>query len=191
MAEIQGPQRLGPLTALVGDWEGNVGVDSSYHNEDDETSKTSYFEKAWFHPIPQTKNGKQSLEGVNYEMTAWRHGEEQMDPFHNEVGYLLWEKETKQVMRVVVFGRGIAMIVGGTSEARAKELHLKATPGDANYGILQNKYLSDRAELRGFTSTFKFNADGTFTYSQDLILKLAALGGKEMHHTDTNTLHRV
>lgn len=29
------------------------------------------------------------------------------------------------------------------------------------------------------------------SYTQDLILKLAAIGGKEMHHTDKNTLHRV
>ena len=33
--EIYGPQRLGPLTPLVGVWEGNVGVDISYHNQDD------------------------------------------------------------------------------------------------------------------------------------------------------------
>lgn len=191
MAKILGPQRLGPLTPLVGDWEGNVGVDLSYHNHDDETSQTSYFEKAWFHPIPTTENGKQSLEGLNYKMTAWRHGEEAMDPFHDEVGYLLWEKATNQVMRVVVFGRGIAMIAGGTAKPRDKSLKFKATPGDPNYGILQNKYLSQRAELKGFESTFKFNEDGTLHYAQTLVLKLAALGGKEMKHTDENTLHLV
>ncbi|TAL73031.1 MAG: FABP family protein [Rhodanobacter sp.] len=191
MAKILGPQRLGPLTPLVGDWEGNVGVDLSYHNDDDETAQTSYFEKAWFHPIPVTKNGKQSLEGLNYKMTAWRHGEEAMDPFHDEVGYLLWEPATKQVMRVVVFGRGIAMIAGGTAKPRDKSLRFKATPGDPNYGILQNKYLSERAELKGFDCTFKFNEDGTLHYAQTLVLKLAALGGKEMKHTDENTLHLV
>ena len=189
MAKILGPQRLGPLTPLVGEWEGNVGVDLSYHNHDDETAQTSYFEKAWFHPIPTTENGKQSLEGLNYKMTAWRHGEEAMDPFHDEVGYLLWEKSTNQVMRVVVFGRGIAMIAGGTAKPRDKTLKFKATPGDANYGILQNKYLSQRAELKGFDCTFKFNEDGTLHYAQTLVLKLAALGGKEMKHTDENTLH--
>lgn len=191
MATISGPQRLGPLTPLVGEWEGNVGVDLSYHNQDDETGKTGYFEKAWFHPIPVTENGKQSLEGLNYKMTAWRHGEERMDPFHDEVGYLLWEKATGAIMRVVVFGRGIAMIAGGVAAPHDKKLVFKATPGDPNYGILQNKYLSERAELTGFESTFTFNDDGTFTYAQNLKLKLAALGGKVMSHTDKNTLHRV
>lgn len=191
MAEIQGPQRLGPLTWLVGDWEGNVGVDLSYHNKDDETSETSYFERFSFHPIPMQENGQQQLEGLKYENTAWRHGEEAMNPFHDEVGYLLWDKAHGQIMRAVVFGRGIGILAGGDAKARDKKLHFKAAAGDRNYGILQNKYLSERAELKSFESTFTFNADGTFGYSQTLVLKLAAIGGKEMHHTDRNTLHRV
>lgn len=166
-------------------------MDLSYHNKDDETAETGYFEKAWFRPIPTQENGQQFLNGLNYKMTAWRHGEEAMDPFHDEVGYLLWEKKTGQIMRVVVFGRGIAMIAGGSAKVTDKALRFKATPGDVNYGILQNKYLSQRAELRGFESTFTFKDDGTLSYTQDLILKLAAIGGKEMHHTDKNTLHRV
>ncbi|HMN20897.1 MAG TPA: FABP family protein [Ottowia sp.] len=189
--EILGPQRLGPLTPLVGEWEGNVGVDLSYHNEDDVTAETGYFEKAWFRPIPKTENGKQALEGLTYQMTAWRHGEEAMNPFHDEVGYLLWEKATGQVMRAVVFGRGIAVLQGATARPRDRTIAFKATPGDPSYGILQNKYLLERAELRSFATTFTFNADGTVSYSSDLVLKLAAQGGQEMHHTDRNTLHRV
>lgn len=188
---IQGPQRLGPLSWLVGEWEGNVGVDLSYHNKDDETTETGYFEKAWFKPIPLQENGQQELEGLNFKMTAWRHGEEAMDPFHDEVGYLLWEKKTGAIMRCNVFGRGIALIAGGTAKARDTKFSFTATPGDPNYGILQNKYLSQRAELTKFTGTFQLNGDGTFSYAQDLVLKLAALGGKQMHHTDRNTLHLV
>jgi len=191
VADIHGPQRLGPLTPLVGEWEGNVGIDLSYHNKDDETGRTGYFEKAWFHPIPVTENGKQSLEGLNYKMTAWRHGEEAMDPFHDEVGYLLWDKAMGQVMRVVVFGRGIAILAGADAKPRDKKFSFKALAGDPNYGVLQNKYLSQRAELMGFAGSFQLNADGSFSYDQTLVLKLAALGGKEMKHTDRNTLHRV
>lgn len=190
MTTILGPQKLGPLTPLVGEWEGNVGVDLSYHNKDDDTSETGYFEHAWFRPIPTQENGQQSMEGVTYQMTAWRHGEEAMDPFHDEVGYLLWDKANGQVMRSVVFGRGIAILAGSDAQARDQELHFNATPGEASYGILQNKYLMERAELRGFESVFTFGDDATFSYTSDLILKLAATGA-EMHHTDRNTLHRV
>lgn len=189
--EILGPQKLGPLTPLVGEWEGNVGVDLSYHNKDDVTSKTSYFEKAWFKPIPIQENGQQSLEGLTYQSKAWRHGEEAMDPFHDEVGYILWDKKNQQVIRTIAFGRGIAIQAGATAKERDKKIHFKATPGDPSYGILQNKHLMEKAELKSFESTFKFNDDGTFTHSSDIVLKLKATGGKEMHHTDVNTLHRV
>ena len=189
--EILGPQKLGPLTPLVGEWEGNVGIDLSHHNKDDVTTKTSYFEKAWFKPIPIQENGQQTLEGLTYKDTAWRHGEEGMDPFHDEIGFLLWDKKNEQVLRTVVFGRGIAIQAGATAKARDKVIHFKAMPGDPSYGILQNKYLMERAQLMSFTSVFKFNADGTFTHSSDIVMKLAALGGKEMHHTDVNTLHLV
>lgn len=191
MAEILGPQALGPLTWLVGDWEGNTGVDLSYHNQDDETAETGYFERFSFHPIPKQENGQQQLEGLKYENQAWRHGEEAMNPFHDEIGYLLWDKANGQVMRAVVFGRGIAMLAGSSAKPRDKKLVFKATPGDPNYGIVQNKYLSQRAELRGFESTFSLNSNGTFSYEQTLVLKLAAIGGKEMKHTDRNTLHLV
>ncbi len=190
MATIQGPQKLGPLTPLVGEWEGNVGVDLSYHNKDDETSETGYFEHAWFKPIPTTENGKQVIEGLNYKMTAWRHGEEAMDPFHDEVGYLIWDKARGQVMRVVVFGRGIAILAGSDAGPRDKVMHFNARPGAAEYGILQNRYLLERAQLMSFDSTFTVHDDGSFSYTSDLVLKLAAIG-KEMHHTDRNTLHRV
>lgn len=188
--ETRGPQKLGPLTPLVGEWEGDIGVDLSYHNKDDETSETTYFEKAWFKPIPIQENGHQVLWGLSYGMVAWRHGEEAMDPFHDEVGFLLWDKTNGQVMRNVVFGRGIAILAGSSAGPRDKVLTFDATPGAPDYGILQNKYLIERAEIRDFKSKFTFNDDGTFSYTSDLLLKLAATG-EEMHHTDENTLHRV
>lgn len=182
--------KLGPLTPLVGEWEGNVGIDVSYHNKEDETAETGYFEKAWFKPIPIVENGKQTMQGLNYEMTAWRHGEEAMDPFHDEVGYLLWEVATGQIMRCFAVPRGIAILGGGTAKPGDRQLTFKAEPGSPAYGLVQNKHLLERAEIRSFASTFKFNEDGTFSYTSDLLLKLAATG-REMHHTDKNTLHRT
>jgi hypothetical protein len=187
---LRGPQKLGPLTPLVGEWEGDLGVDLSYHNTDDETGHTTYFEKAVFKPIPVQENGQQVLWGLNYSMTAWRHGEEAMDPFHDEIGFLLWDKTNGQVIRNVVFGRGIAILAGSDAAVGDRILHFNATPGDPCYGILQNRYLLDRAEIKGFTSSFTLNDDGTLSYTSDLVLRLAATG-TEMHHTDENTLRRV
>jgi hypothetical protein len=190
MAEVLGPQKLGPLTPLVGEWEGDAGVDLSYHNKEDETSETGYFERAWFKPIPIVENGTQTMWGPNYEMTAWRHGEEAMDPFHDEVGYLLWEKATGQIMRCFAVPRGIAILAGGDAGPRDKSLRFKADPGSGTYGLAQNRHLMERARIMAFESAFTFSADGKFSYTSDLVLKLAATG-REMHHTDRNTLHRV
>jgi hypothetical protein len=188
--KIIGPQKLGPLTPLVGEWEGDAGIDLSYHNKDDLTGETTYFEKAWFRPIPIQENGRQELWGLNYGMRAWRHGEEALDPFHDEVGFLLWDKAHGEIMRAVVFGRGIAILAGSSAKLHDKVLTFDAKPGAAHYGVVQNKYLLERAEIRDFKSSFTINDDGTFSYTSDLLLKLAATGG-EMHHTDRNTLHRV
>jgi hypothetical protein len=190
MADNLGPQKLGPLTPFVGEWEGNNGIDSSYHNKDDETSDTSYFEKAWFRPIPIVENNIQTIWGLNYEMTAWRHGEEAMDPFHDEVGYLLWDKANGQIMRCFAVPRGLAILAGGSAGPRDTTLTFKAEPGSKGYGLSQNTHLLARAEATAFESTFTFNADGTLTYKSDLTLKLMATG-KTMVHTDRNTLHLV
>lgn len=190
MATVLGPQKLGPLTPLVGEWEGNVGVDLSYHNKDDEATETGYFERAWFKPIPVVENGHQVMEGLNYSMTAWRHGEEAMDPFHDEVGYLLWDKKNGQVIRCFAVPRGLSILAGGDAGARDRTLTFTATPGSDTYGLSQNKYLMERARATEYESVFTINDDGTFGYTSDLVLALAATG-ETMHHTDRNTLHLV
>lgn len=190
MAEVSGPQKLGSLTPLVGEWEGDVGVDLSYHNKDDDTTETGYFERAWFKPVPIVENGQQSMQGLNYEMTAWRHGEEAMDPFHDEVGYLLWDQANGQVMRCFAVPRGPAILAGGDAGPRDKTLTFTATPGADAYGPSQNKYLLQRARVMTFESVFTFLDEGTFSYTSDLGMHLAATG-EHMHHTDRNTLHRV
>lgn len=187
---ILGPQKLGPLTPLVGEWEGNAGVDSSYHNKDDETSETGYFERAWFKPIPVVENGQQSMEGLLYSMTAWRHGEEAMDPFHDETGYLLWDKANGQVIRCFAVPRGLAILAGGDAAPRDITLTFTAQPGSEDYGLAQNKYLLQRARATAFVSVFTFHDEATFSYTSALTLTLAATGAA-MHHTDRNTLHRV
>ncbi len=78
----------------------------------------------------------------------------------------------------------------GSAGPRDESLTFKAEPGAKAYGLAQNQYLLERAEALAFSSTFTFNGDGSFSYTSDLVLRLAATGG-ELHHTDRNTLHRV
>lgn len=181
---------LGPLETLLGRWEGNVGLDISFHHDDDHIEETGYFEKASFSRIPVVNNGSQRMHGLNYQMTAWRHGEEKMDPFHDEVGYLLWEEATGLVMRCFAVPRGIALLAAGKAAADSKVLEFKAELGSSGIGLLQNPYLLENAKTTEFVGVFTIEDDDTFSYTSDLTLDLAAYGGV-MHHTDKNTLQRV
>jgi hypothetical protein len=113
-----------------------------------------------------------------------------MDPFHDEVDYLLWDSAHGQVIRCFAVPRGLAILAGGNAKPRDKSLTLTAEPGSKGYGLSQNKYLLERAAATAFECVFTFNDDGTFSYTSDLTLKLAATGS-EMRHTDRNTLHRT
>jgi hypothetical protein len=66
-------------------------------------------------------------------MTARRHGEESMDPFHDEVGFLLRDKANGQVIRNVVFGRGIAILAGSDAKPGDRVLRFDATGAEMHH----------------------------------------------------------
>ena len=82
----------GPLAGLVGEWEGDDGLDISWHNVEGELGETKFREKVSMKPFGPVDNGTQHLYGLDYRMAAWRAGEE--NPFHTEVGYWLWDGDT-------------------------------------------------------------------------------------------------
>ena len=176
----------GPLAGLVGEWEGNQGVDFSYHNVERETGETKYREKVSMKPFGPVDNGTQHLYGLDYRMAAWRNGEE--NPFHTEVGYWLWDGGTGEIMRCFMVPRGSTVLAGGVAQATDTSFHLEATVGDEVYGILSNKYLAEKARTKKYTCNVSYTAD-TWSYDE-LTLYAHAMGG-EVSHTDVNTLKRV
>jgi hypothetical protein len=186
-----GTSEWGPLAALAGEWEGNDGLDVSFHNARDRVGETGYLEKVQLKPFGPVENGRQSLYGLDYRMAAWRHGEEDQNPFHTEVGYWLWDAADRQVMRCFVVPRATLLIAGATCEPDARSFTLRADPAHSSYGILENPYLVENASTRSYQCTITVNDEGSWTYEQDAVVKLVALGGDELHHTDRNTLRRV
>ena len=53
----------GPLAALAGMWEGNDGLDVSFHNLEGRVGKTGYLEKTQLKPFGPVDNGDQCLAG--------------------------------------------------------------------------------------------------------------------------------
>jgi len=181
----------GPLAALAGTWEGNDGLDVSYHNDHDRVGETGFLEKVQLKPFGPVENGKQVLYGLDYRMAAWRHGEEDQNPFHTEVGYWLWDAADCQVMRCFMVPRGAVLIAGTGCEEGARSFKLRAEPGVATYGILENVYLAANASTRLYECTVNVLDDSTWSYESDTVVRLGTMGGEEMHHTDRNTLKKV
>ena len=181
----------GPLAGLAGTWEGNDGLDVSFHNAEQSVGETGYLEKVQLKPFGPVDNGKQCLYGLDYRMAAWRHGEEGENPFHTEVGYWLWDAADGQVMRCFMVPRGVVLIAGAECEPGATRFTLRASRGAATFGILENSYLGASASTLSYECAVTITDADTWSYESDTYVKLASMGGRELHHTDRNTLRRA
>jgi len=179
-------KNLGPLAPLVGTWEGDIGIDfSRIHSEEKETK---YREKTVFEPLGPVNNGPQSLYGLRYSMTAWRLNED--NPFHEELGYWLWDGDRKQVLRCFIIPRGVLVNAGGDAEAHSKSFHLSAEVGSVTYGILSNKYLDESYKTMKYILDVTIHNDEEFSYKEDTQVWIP-INKAIFHHTDQNTLEKV
>lgn len=177
----------GPLEALIGDWEGEGGLDAAYSHAKKEVLDTPYKEKVSFKPFGPVQNGSQSLYGLDYKTAMWRDNED--DPFHTEVGYWLWDGATGEVLRGFVVPRGITVLAGGTAGAAAKTFTLWAKQGDRHYSIGENKYLAAHASTMSYEVTITLNDDGSWSYDETTMLKMDEFS-EPFAHTDRNRLRR-
>ena len=176
---------LGPLASLAGTWEGDKGVDVSPGR--DGAHETHFRERLTFEPIGPVLNGTQVLYGLRYSMVAWPLIQEH--PFHEEVGYWLWDVNRKEVMRCFMVPRGVLVNAGGKVEPNAKEFRLSAEVGSSVYGILSNPYLDQAAKTVRYELTVTIHEPWKFSYKEDTQLQIH--GHPEVfHHTDQNTLTR-
>jgi len=181
-------EELGPLGLLVGTWEGDKGSDTAPSMPERGVAVSQYREQMVFEPTGRVDNHEQVLFGLRYRTTVWRIGEP--DPFHEELGYWLWDAGNKQVLRCFLVPRGVSVIAGGTAEADAGHLELSAERGSPTYGICSNLFLDE--EFRTVRYDLKVTTKGVdeLSYWEDTVIQIK---GQEtlFHHTDENTLRRV
>src|SRR4029077_6922034 len=123
----------GPLAALIGEWEGDHGLDVAYANAEGKVKDTPYREKTSMKPFGPVENGAQVLYGLDYRMAAWRGDE--ADPFHTEVGYWLVAAAVGQVTRCFVIPRGSVILAGGDAAPDTKSFTMTAECGSEQYGV--------------------------------------------------------
>ena len=176
----------GPLGGLIGEWEGDAGLDVAFSNASGRLAETKFRERVTMAPFGPVDNGKQRLYGLDYRMSAWRTGED--DPFHTEVGYWLWDADGGHVLRCFMVPRGTTVLAGGTARAGDALFSVEANVGSETYGILSNLYLAERARTTKYTCKVTVEA-GAFSY-ESCTTYVHAMGGV-IAHTDRNTLRRL
>jgi hypothetical protein len=176
----------GPLGALVGEWEGDGGLDVSFHNATGRVAETKFRERVTLAPFGPVNNGSQCLYGLDYRMSAWRVNE--TDAFHTEVGYWLWDADGGHVLRCFMVPRGTTVLAGGTARPGDASFSVEANAGSETYGILSNLYLAARARTTKYACKIVAAGD---TFSYDSNTTVAHSTGGTIAHTDRNTLRRL
>jgi hypothetical protein len=178
----------GPLSGLGGVWEGGKGTDKAPDEDPAATEVNAYRERMVFEAIPPVDNHTQRLNGFRYATTAWRIGE--AEPFHEELGYWMWDAAEKQVLRCFMVPRGVTVIAGGTAEPDAEAFELAAELGSATYGICSNRFLDREFKTLRYQLKFERRGADTIHYWEDTVLAIPGQA-EPFHHTDENTLTRV
>jgi len=176
---------LGPLRGMAGVFEG-TGTD--VHPVVEGTEENAFFEHYELHPIDRQTNGPQLFYGLRYHTHITKPGE--IETFHDQVGYWLWEPEARAVTFTLAIPRAQVLLASGLAEPDATEFSLTATVGSEVHGILSNPFLDRAFRTQSFEIRITVNGDGTWSYEEDALLQIPGRADV-FHHVDRNTLTRV
>jgi len=177
---------LGPLTGLAGVWEGLRGIDVNPKPEG--PRRQVYIERIDLQPIDPQANGPQLLYGLRYHTHVVKPDE--VETYHDQVGYWLWEPATEALIHTLTIPRGQAALATGKAARNATSFEVVAKRGATENGICSGWFLEQAFTTTEFRLKVTINADGTWSYFEDTIL-LVKGQGEPFHHTDGNTLKRI
>jgi hypothetical protein len=180
----------GPLRFYIGKWQSDgFQGENQAPDPDRKTENTKFRQEMIFEPIGDVENHEQLLYALRYHTKAWEEGDDD-EPFHEEVGYFIWDKDNRVVMKSFIVPRGIAVQAGGEADVNATEFSLKAELGSNTYGLCSNKFLDDEFQTQTYEVTFQFVDEDVFEYSENTRIKMR---GRDtiFDHTEKNTLRKV
>ena len=177
---------LGPLRPMAGVWEGIKGSDR--HPVLDGTEENTFVEHYELHPIDRQTNGPQLFYGLRYHTHIVKPGE--VETFHDQVGYWLWEPATHTVTLTLGIPRGQVLLAGGTAEPDATQFEVRASVGSEVYGILSNPYLDQAFRTLSYRMSITVHPDGNWSYEEEGVLAIPDRS-EPFSHIDRNTLTRV
>jgi hypothetical protein len=183
-------ENYGPLGFFIGEWTSgsNWTGENRAPDPDRQVENTKFKQEMSFKPIGDIKNHEQLLYALEYKTKAWEEGFSE-DPFHEEVGYFIWDKANQQVMKSFIVPRGISVNAGATVELEDKKFMLEAVLGSDTYGLCSNKFLNEEFKTVRYTIEFLKIDENTFSYDEDTEIKIKNQP-EIFHHTEKNTMKR-
>ena len=185
MSSVDTLANLGPLRPMAGVFEGR-GVDE--HPAAGGTEHNEFFEHYELQPIDRQTNGPQLFYGLRYHTHLVKPGE--VETFHDQVGYWLWEPAAHTVTLTLGIPRGQVLLASGPAVGDATDFELKATVDSETYGILSNPFLDQSFRTVGYRIHVTAHPDGTWSYVEEGLLQIPGRA-ETFHHVDRNTLSRV
>ncbi|MGE0802404.1 MAG: FABP family protein [Lautropia sp.] len=177
---------LGPLTGMAGIWTGVRGLD--VNPKADGPEHQAFIERIELQPIDAQTNGPQLFYGLRYHTRIVKPDD--VEAFHDQVGYWLWEPATGNLMLTLSIPRGQVAMAVGRAAADAKTFRLEAVRGSLTNGIVSNPFLEYAFRTERYDITVTIDDDGTWSYQQDTLLVIPGQA-EPFHHTDHNTLHKI
>jgi hypothetical protein len=178
--------RIPARVALAGVWEGVAGHDVA--PKADGPEHEAYIERIELQPIDAQTNGPQLLYGLRYHTRIIKPGE--VEAFHDQVGYWLWEPATGALLQTLSIPRGQTAMAAGHASADATSFRVEAVRGSATNGILSNPFLEYAFKTVRYAITVTVHPDGTWSYEQETVLIIPGRA-EPFLHTDRNTLRKV
>jgi hypothetical protein len=110
----------------------------------------------------------------------------EVETFHDQVGYWLWEPATKTVIQTLTIPRAQVALAIGFAEPDAREFELLA----GERAIASGPFLMAAFRTVEFRIKVTTGPGDTWSYDEDTVLQVRGRADL-FHHRDRNTLSRV
>ena len=187
---------LGPLRPLAGVFSSGDGADvhpvgpgSDVEGPvEDGEEQNQFVERYELQPIDPQTNGPQLFYGLRYHTHIVKPGE--VETFHDQVGYWLWEPAARMVLHTLAIPRGQVLLAAGAVDPDATEFEVRAELGSQTYGIASNPFLDASFQTVSFRMRVTVHDQDTWSYEEHTALRIPDREGL-VDHVDRNTLRRI
>lgn len=178
----------GPLAQLIGNWEGDKGIDIA--PDPDGIEENPYFETISFEAGGDLTNAnEQKLVIVIYHQVVSRKADQKV--FHHQMGYWTWDAATGVIAQSIAIPRAVTILAGGQVPLRNEysgAITLDVTAAEnSDWGISQSPFMAQKARTTYFTHNLTVEGDRLSYFETTRLV----IYGKTFDHTDGNSLQRV